>query len=372
MDDPRARRRRWLSLLVGAIRHPHRRAGGRRRPDLFPRRGRGAAPGDRRRGTGWSSTLPDGKLELLREDIVKRVPGFWPADEWEARRREAQGAGIRGAIRGGLVGDRERPDDGGGRRGARAARDRPEARPDGTDGRRAGPARPALPRPGFRGLPRGAGDRGQDRARAARPAAAPAQRRRGRGAGRGPGTGDRGVPPALRRPGGGAAGPAPPPGLGVVRATGRITWRSCTGRAPTRSRRPAAISTRPGTRWSPSTRGAARSSVRRGGPWRRVGTSCGDRRACSIRCRRGRGLRLKLGDEPARAVGRAEGRALIERLEREVAYRTALLDLDWRIERPGPGGPRDGPSTGRPTAAWCRGTTRSPTGCTRDSRRSSS
>ena len=44
---------------------------------------------------------------------------------------------------------------------------------------------------------------------------------------------------------------------------------------------------------------------------------------------RGR-LRLKLGDEPARGVGRAEGRALIERLEREVDYRTALLDLDWR------------------------------------------
>jgi hypothetical protein len=41
-------------------------------------------------------------------------------------------------------------------------------------------------------------------------------------------------------------------------------------------------------------------------------------------------LRLKLGDEPARSVGRADGRALIERLEQEVSYRTALLDLDWR------------------------------------------
>ncbi len=39
---------------------------------------------------------------------------------------------------------------------------------------------------------------------------------------------------------------------------------------------------------------------------------------------------MKLGDEPARSVGRADGRALIERLEREVSYRTALLDLDWR------------------------------------------
>ena len=41
-------------------------------------------------------------------------------------------------------------------------------------------------------------------------------------------------------------------------------------------------------------------------------------------------VRLKLGDEPSRSVGRADGRALIDRLEREAAYRTALLDLDWR------------------------------------------
>jgi hypothetical protein len=44
---------------------------------------------------------------------------------------------------------------------------------------------------------------------------------------------------------------------------------------------------------------------------------------------RGR-IRVKLADEPARSVGRAECRAIIDRLEREAAYRTALLDLDWR------------------------------------------
>src|SRR5262249_52037650 len=44
---------------------------------------------------------------------------------------------------------------------------------------------------------------------------------------------------------------------------------------------------------------------------------------------RGR-LRVKLADEPVRIVGGADGRALLDRLEREVAYRTALLDLDWR------------------------------------------
>ena len=41
---------------------------------------------------------------------------------------------------------------------------------------------------------------------------------------------------------------------------------------------------------------------------------------------RGR-LRMKLGDQTTRGVGRAEGRALIERLEREAAYGTALLGL---------------------------------------------
>jgi hypothetical protein len=44
---------------------------------------------------------------------------------------------------------------------------------------------------------------------------------------------------------------------------------------------------------------------------------------------RGR-LRIKLAEEPARNAGRAEGRSIVDRLEREAAYRTALLDLDWR------------------------------------------
>ena len=44
---------------------------------------------------------------------------------------------------------------------------------------------------------------------------------------------------------------------------------------------------------------------------------------------RGR-LRVKLADEPARGVTRTEGQAIIDRLGREAAFRTALLDLDWR------------------------------------------
>ncbi len=38
--------------------------------------------------------MPDGKVALLSEDLIKRVPGFWPATEWEARRREARDKGF--------------------------------------------------------------------------------------------------------------------------------------------------------------------------------------------------------------------------------------------------------------------------------------
>ncbi len=44
---------------------------------------------------------------------------------------------------------------------------------------------------------------------------------------------------------------------------------------------------------------------------------------------RGR-IRVKLADEPVRNVGRAEARSILDRLEREAAFRTAILDLDWR------------------------------------------
>ncbi len=38
--------------------------------------------------------LPEGKLELARDDIRKFVPGFWPASEWEPRRQKARSAGL--------------------------------------------------------------------------------------------------------------------------------------------------------------------------------------------------------------------------------------------------------------------------------------
>jgi hypothetical protein len=40
--------------------------------------------------------VPDGKVELAREDIRKIVPGFWPGSEWETRRQKARTAGFEG------------------------------------------------------------------------------------------------------------------------------------------------------------------------------------------------------------------------------------------------------------------------------------
>src|SRR5262249_33911241 len=91
MGDPRARGRNSLTLLAGTIglvaAAPSARA------DLIYFRGGGDAQLPAiAEGRRIVLSLPDGKLELLREDIVKRVPGFWPADDWDARRREARGA----------------------------------------------------------------------------------------------------------------------------------------------------------------------------------------------------------------------------------------------------------------------------------------
>src|SRR5579885_2253401 len=93
MDDPRGRTRTWLTALVGAFAIVA--AGRAARGDLIYFRGGGDAQlpatteGDR-----IVLSLPDGKLELHREDVVKRVPGFWAPDEWEPRRREARKAGF--------------------------------------------------------------------------------------------------------------------------------------------------------------------------------------------------------------------------------------------------------------------------------------
>jgi len=38
--------------------------------------------------------MPDGKIELRRDDFRSIIPGFWPEAEWEARRRKAQNMGF--------------------------------------------------------------------------------------------------------------------------------------------------------------------------------------------------------------------------------------------------------------------------------------
>ena len=49
-------------------------------------------------------SMPDGQVELTRENVRKIIPGFWPDAEWSARRRECAGSRLRGTIRSRLVG----------------------------------------------------------------------------------------------------------------------------------------------------------------------------------------------------------------------------------------------------------------------------
>jgi uncharacterized protein DUF1570 len=45
-------------------------------------------------GTRLQVSMPDGHVELSRDDLRKVVPGFWPEAEWSARRREALSGGF--------------------------------------------------------------------------------------------------------------------------------------------------------------------------------------------------------------------------------------------------------------------------------------
>src|SRR4051812_13125996 len=47
-------------------------------------------------GTTVRLQTPDGPLEFPRGDFRKIVPGYWPEDEWEARRRGALSGGVEG------------------------------------------------------------------------------------------------------------------------------------------------------------------------------------------------------------------------------------------------------------------------------------
>jgi hypothetical protein len=45
-------------------------------------------------GNRVSLILPDGPIELLRDDFREIIPGFWPEAEWETRRQKAQKMGF--------------------------------------------------------------------------------------------------------------------------------------------------------------------------------------------------------------------------------------------------------------------------------------
>ncbi len=93
MDDRRGHRPIRLGLVAAAI--GLALLNGKATADLIYFRGGGSVQlptetvGDR-----IVLILPDRRLELHRDDIARRVPGFWPPTEWESRRRSARDAGF--------------------------------------------------------------------------------------------------------------------------------------------------------------------------------------------------------------------------------------------------------------------------------------
>jgi Protein of unknown function (DUF1570) len=55
----------------------------------FHKRGEAQLPATAE-GTRIVLSLPDGKVELNRDVVRKFVPGFWPASQWDARRKQVQ------------------------------------------------------------------------------------------------------------------------------------------------------------------------------------------------------------------------------------------------------------------------------------------
>jgi hypothetical protein len=305
-------------------------AGPAARGDLFYFRGGGEAqlPANVD-GNRIVLLLPDTKLELLREDVVKRVPGFWPPDEWDARRREAQGSGFASryaaawwAIENGLtieavseVRALHALDPGHG----------PSARMAAVLDRLEGPCpdpdiaafRAAL---GFEGTVA----RGPHVLLIHQHTEAEAAERVA----------------VLERVVLGFHLFFAAQGVELKVPRRRLVSAWFADREDYLAflhRQGADAFATTGGYFHP-TWGAVVAFDARSGEVQRAA-----RRALAGRrdeLRRAAGLldqmpararvRLKLGDEPARSVGRADGRALIERLEREAACRTALLDLDWR------------------------------------------
>jgi hypothetical protein len=328
MDDPRGRTRKWLAALVGAFAIVA--AGRAALGDLLYFRGGGDAqlPATTE-GNRIVLSLPDGKLELLREDIVKRVPGFWPPDEWESRRREARGAGFAAryaaawwAIENGLTAEvaaevRELyaldPKHGPTARMAAVLDrlDRPCPDPDIAAFRTALGIEVRIARgPHVLLLHQHSDVEAEERIAvlerviagfhllfAAQGVELRVPRHRLVSAW----FGDRKDYLAfLHRQGSDA--------FATTNGYFHPTWGAVVAND---------------ARSGEKQRAAREVLAARRDELRRASEMLEQMPA------RGR-VRLKLGDQPARTVGRVEGRAWIERLEREAAYRTALLDLDWR------------------------------------------
>ena len=299
-----------------------------RRPDLFPRRGEAQLPAAVEDGR-LVLDLPGGKLELLREDVVKRVPGFWPADEWEGRRREAQAQGFASryaaawwAIENGLTAEAAAelralhaidPKHGPTARMVAVldGLDRPCPDPDCTAFLAALGIEARIARgPHVLLLHQHSDAEAQERVAVLERAIA---------------------------------------GFHLLFAAEGVELRMPRHRlvsawfadrkdylAFLHRQGADAFATTSGyyhPTWDAVVAWDARSGEKQRAARAALAARRDDLRRYSALLEqmppRGR-LRLKLGDEPPRGIGRAEGRALIGRLEREVAYRTALLDLDWR------------------------------------------
>ncbi len=93
MDAWRARKRRWQACLVACSGLLLIATAGR--SDLIYFRGGGQAQlAVAEEGGRLTVELPEGRLELHPEDILRRIPGYCPAEEWETRLRTAQASGI--------------------------------------------------------------------------------------------------------------------------------------------------------------------------------------------------------------------------------------------------------------------------------------
>ncbi len=94
MDNRRGHRPIRLGLVAGTIINLALLNGPAAADLIYFRGGGGVQLPTETAGDRVVLILPNGRLELHRDDIARRVPGFWPPDEWESRRRAARDAGF--------------------------------------------------------------------------------------------------------------------------------------------------------------------------------------------------------------------------------------------------------------------------------------